>query len=114
MASTTGRKATLDHLMKPAIDHGTVEVDGLVFAIRPLSRREQIEVQETRESDGLAAADALLCSFGMVDPAMSRDQAAQWQDVPGQGAAAAAVSQGIGTISGMFRDAGKAAYKSAG
>ena len=107
-------KATLDHLLKPSIDHGTVSVDGLDFEIRPLSRREQIRVQETRERDGLAAADALLVHLGLVNPALALDDAVAWQDTPGQGAAAAAVSEGIGRISGMMPDSGKAAYKSAG
>jgi hypothetical protein len=108
-------KATKDHLIgakAPKVEHGTVTVDGLDFEIRPLSREEQIEVQEARERDGLAAADALLCSRGMVDPAMDIDEVVAWQRKPGQGEYAAAVSQGIGTISGMFPDSGKAAYKS--
>jgi hypothetical protein len=107
-------KATLDHLTKPSIEHGTVTVDGLDFEIRPLSRREQIEVQETREKHGLAQADALLLHYGMVDPALTEEQAAVWQATPGQGAAGAAVSEGIGRISGMMPGSGKAAYKSAG
>ena len=111
MAST---RATFAHLTKPGIGNGTVDVDGVEFEIRPLSRGEQIEVQEVRERDGLAAADALLVHYGLVDPALSVEQVAAWFDTIGQGPAAAAVSQGIGTISGMFRDSGKAAYKSAG
>lgn len=105
-------KATLDHLLRPSTDHGTVTVDGLDFEIRPLSRREQIAVQERRERDGLAAADALLVHLGLVEPAVTEGQAIDWQATPGQGAAAAAVSEGIGRISGMMPDSGKAAYKS--
>lgn len=107
-------KATLDHLLKPSIEHGTVTVDGLEFEIKPISRKQQIAVQERRERDGLAAADALLLHLGMVDPALTEEQAAEWQDTAGQGTAAAAVSEGIGRISGMMADSGKAAYKSAG
>lgn len=106
-------KATLDHLLKPSVGHGTVTVGDLEFEIRPLSRKQQIAVQESRERDGLAAADALLLHLGMVDPALTEDEAIEWQDTPGQGEAAAAVSEGIGRISGMMRDSGKAAYKSA-
>jgi hypothetical protein len=113
MASTI-RRATLDHLTKPSLEHGTVDVDGVEFEIRPLSRREQIDVQETRERDGLAPADALLVHYGLVDPALTLDEVEAWHATPGQGVAASAVSQGIGTISGMFPDSGKAAYKSAG
>lgn len=108
-------KATKDHLVgakAPKVGNGTVDVDGLEFEIRPLTREQQIEVQETREADGLAAADALLCHYGMVDPAMTLEEVAQWHREVGQGENAAAVSQGIGTISGMLRDSGKAAYKS--
>lgn len=108
-------KATKDHLVgakAPRVGNGTVTVDGLDFEIRPLSRAQQIEVQEAREHDGLAAADALLCSYGMVDPAMTLEEVVQWHADPGQGENCSAVSQGIGTISGMLRDSGKAAYKS--
>jgi hypothetical protein len=107
-------RATKDHLKAPSLEHGTVTVDGLEFEIRPLSRREQINVQETREARGLAAADALLLSLGLVDPALTPEEAEAWQDTPGQGAAAAAVSEGIGQISGMMPGSGKAAYKSTG
>lgn len=107
-------KATLDHLLKPSIDHGTVSVDGLDFEIRPLSRSEQIKVQETRERDGLGAADALLVHLGLVAPALGLDDSIAWQGTPGQGAVVAAVSEGIGRISGMMPDSGKAAYKSSG
>lgn len=105
-------KATKDHLLKPSIEHGTVTVDGLDYEIRPLSRAQQIAVQEARERDGLGAADALLVSLGLVDPALSRDEAEQWQHTSGQAAAAAAVSEGIGRISGMMPDSGKETYKS--
>jgi hypothetical protein len=107
-------RATLDHLTKPSIDHGIVDVDGVEFEIRPLSRKQQIEVQELREREGLAPADALLCHYGLIDPALTLGEVEAWHATEGQGQAASAVSQGIGTISGMFRDSGKAAYKSAG
>lgn len=105
-------KATKDHLLKPQIEHGTVTVDGYDYEIRPLTRRQQIDVQEAREKGGLGPADALLLHCGMVDPAMSPAEAAQWQETEGQADAAAAVSEGIGRISGMMPDSGKAAYKS--
>lgn len=108
-------KATKDHLVgdkAPKVGNGIINVDGLEFEIRPLSRNEQIEVQEVRERDGLAAADALLCAYGMVDPAMTVEEVREWHAKRGQGENAAAVSQGIGTVSGMLRDSGKAAYKS--
>jgi hypothetical protein len=105
-------KATKDHLLAPRIEHGTVTVDGYQFEIRPLSRKQQIMVQETRERGGLAPADALLLHLGMVDPAMTLEEAEAWQDTDGQADAASAVSEGIGRISGMMPDSGKAAYKS--
>lgn len=107
-------KATKDHLLKAGTDRGTVTVAELDYEIRPLTRRQQIDVQETRERDGLAAADALLLHFGLSDPALSLEEAQQWQATEGQADAAAAVSEGIGRISGMMPDAGKAAYKSPG
>lgn len=106
-------KATKDHLFKPSVEHGTVTVDDLDYEIRPLSRAQQITVQEIRERDGLAAADAQLVAWGLVDPALTLEEVREWQDTPGQAAAAGAVSEGIGRISGMMSDSGKAAYKSA-
>lgn len=105
-------KATKDHLLKPSVEHGTVTVDGLDYEIRPLSRKQQISVQEIRERDGLAAADAQLVAWGLVDPALTREDVELWQDTPGQAQAAAAVSEGIGRISGMMPDSGKESYKS--
>ena len=70
-------------------------------------------MQEARDRDGLAAADAMLISLGLVDPALSLEEAVEWQETPGQGETAAAVSEGIGRISGLMRDSGKEAYKSA-
>jgi hypothetical protein len=105
-------RATKDHLLKPSVEHGTVTVDDLDYEIRPLSRKQQIAVQEIRERDGLAAADAQLLAWGMVDPALTLDEAEQWQQTEGQSAAAGAVSEGIGRISGMFPGAGKESYKS--
>jgi hypothetical protein len=105
-------RATLDHLTKPTVEHGTVTVDGLEFVIRPLSRRQQLEVHERRDTVSIAAADALLLHYGLVDPALSLEQAEAWQDTEGQGDVAARVSQGIGVISGLLEDSGKAAYKS--
>lgn len=107
-------RATLDHLTKPTVEHGTVDVDGLEFEIRPLSRRQQLEVHECREKRTVAEADALLLHYGLVDPALTLEQAGQWQDTEGQGDVAAHVSRGIGVISGLLEDSGKAAYKSVG
>lgn len=107
-------RATLDHLTKPTVEHGTVDVDGLEFEIRPLSRRQQLEVHDVRDKRGIAYADALLIHYGLVDPALSLEDVQAWQETGGQGATAAAVSQGIGVISGMLEDSGKAAYKSVG
>jgi hypothetical protein len=107
-------RATKDHLKSPKIDNGIVDVDGLEFEIRPLSRKRQIEVQEAREQQGLAYADALVLHYGLVDPALTLEEAQEWQDDEGQGAVVSAVSQGIGVISGMMADSGKAAYKSVG
>jgi hypothetical protein len=108
-------KATRDHLFganAPKVGNGTVDVDGLEFEIRPLSRYQQLEVQEAREKHGIAAADALLCSYGLVDPALTPEEVTQWQLEESQGPTLSALSQGIGQISGMLPDSGKAAYKS--
>lgn len=107
-------KATLDHLKGPQVEPGTVEVDGLEFDIRPISRKEHMRVQETQTTAGLAAAEALLLHLGMVDPAISIEQADEWMSDPSQSARIEAVSRGIGVISGMLPESGKQAYKSAG
>jgi hypothetical protein len=109
-------KATLDHLLAATASAGpgTVTVDGLDFEIRALSRKETMRVHEVQERDGLAAAEVLLLHLGMVDPAMTEDEAEQWMSIEGAGGIVSAVSAGIGKISGMVATSGKDATKSAG
>lgn len=109
-------KATKDHLLKAtqSAGPGVVNVDGLEFEIRALSRKETMRVHEVQERDGLATAEALLLHLGMVDPAMTEAEADEWMSIEGAADVVAAVSKGIGQISGMVATSGKDATKSAG
>lgn len=109
-------KATKDHLLKATVtgEPATLTVDGLDFDIRPLSRKEAVSVHECAAADGIAASEALLLSFGMLDPAMTVDEVDEWQSSRDPGAAGKiqALSVAIGKISGMQDDSGKGATKS--
>lgn len=99
-------------LLKPRITHATVEIDGVgIFKIRPLSRAEAFEVQEMR-GDNLLEAENVLISYGLVDPQLTPAEVGEWAAVAPAGDLAA-VSMGIGRISGMMPDSGKESYKSA-
>jgi hypothetical protein len=108
-------KATKDHLLAPRVSEvGTLTIDDLDFDIRPLSRKQAMQVYALQEREGPAVSEALLISLGLVDPAMTQDEVEQWGAQPGSAGVLQALSVGIGKISGMDAASGKAAYKSAG
>ncbi len=108
-------KATKDHLRRPRVEHGTVTLeDGSEVEIRPLSRKQAIEVHELTDKAGVGTSEALLLHLGMVDPAMSLEEVQEWMGLDGAAGDIQAISRGIGVISGLVEGAGKEAYKSAG
>lgn len=81
--------------------------------IRPLSRKEALQVHELQEKSGMLASESLLLHLGMVDPAMSLQDIEEWMGDAGAAGDVQAVSRAIGVISGMVPGSGKEAYKSA-
>jgi len=101
-----------DDLFRPRVQEvGIVQIDGVgAFKIRPLTRAQALEVQELREVS-LLDAENLLISYGLVDPALTQEEVQRWAENAPAGDLAA-VSMGIGRISGMMPDSGKGATKS--
>jgi hypothetical protein len=100
-----------DDLLKPRIGEGDLTVPDVgTFRIRPLTRAQAFEVQELREVSVLDAEN-LLISYGLVEPAMTQDEVARWAECA-PGGELAAVSMGIGKVSGMMPGSGKESYKS--
>lgn len=75
--------------------------------IRPVPRRVQLDCKDVLKEDGLAAAEALMISAGLVEPQLSQADVLAWMDE--NGADVADLSDAIGVLSGMREGAGKSA-----
>lgn len=111
---TAPKTVALETLLAPRLGEGTVTIEGVgTLTIRTLTRAQALEVQQRGADGDVSAAENLLMHYGIVQPAMTLAQVAQWAESAPAGELQA-VSVAIGRISGMHPDSGKAAYKSAG
>lgn len=94
-------------LFAPRLAQAEVEIPGVgTVTVRGLSRFEMVGVQKLQEKGVLVHERAIL-AMGMVDPAMTEDDVAQWQKAS-PAAEINEVAKKINELSGI----GKAAAKS--
>lgn len=86
---------------------------GGTVAVRGLNRTESIAVGEEQDH---AVRDRMIIHFGLVDPALSIEDIAAWQEQDGGGpdSALEKVSRKISELSGMVEGAGKSDVPAAG
>jgi hypothetical protein len=100
-------------LLKPRLPEADVEIPGVgTVRVRGLSRYEVLLAQK-EQSKGPGAMERVILRFGMVDPAMTEDEVAQWQKASPAGELEP-VARKIQALSGIGEGAEKAAYKSDG
>jgi hypothetical protein len=82
------------------------KIDDDVVIIRGLTRDETLQMRNAGESGDLAATDNIMIHFGLVEPAMTVEEVAQWaaQDDAGT---LVDLSQAIARLSRMGEGAGK-------
>jgi hypothetical protein len=99
-------RATLAALTAPRIEQADVEIEGVgVVTVRGLSRWEMLTVNKLADKGVLVHERAIL-AFGMVDPALTEEQVAQWQKVS-PAAEINAVAKRINELSGVGKGAAK-------
>ena len=88
-----------------------VEIPGVgTVRVRGLSRHELL-VHERERGNGTLAMESIMLSLGMVDPALTRDEARQWHKVS-QAYEIGPVIDRINELSGIGPNAQREAYKS--
>lgn len=96
-------------LFKPRLAEEDVEIPGVgTVRVRALSRGEVLRAQGAK---GVAAIERAMLATGMVDPALTEDEAKQWQESSPAGELEP-VTRVIQRLSGMEAGADKAAAKS--
>ena len=103
-------RATLDHLKKSNVRTGgqqevTLPSDGSTVLIRGLTRDEILDAQD-RFPGSTAGRDNACISAGLVDPAMTEEDVAQWAASAPAGDLTH-ISEEIQTLSGLREGAGK-------
>lgn len=95
-------------LFKPLFPEADVPVPGRgTVRIRSLSRREIHEMPR----DDPGEAERHMVAAAMLDPKLTVDEVARWQEASGAGEISVVV-EAIGKLSGLGDDAAKEAYKS--
>jgi hypothetical protein len=98
-------------LLAPRIQQATVDIPGVgAVTVRGLSRQELLDAGNLAEQ-GVAVMERAMLAAGMVDPALTVDEVAQWQQVSPANEIQPVV-QRINELSGIGEDAVKAAFKS--
>lgn len=98
-------------LLAPRLPEGDVEIEGVgTVRVRALTRAELLQAGRL-ESKGPAAMERYTLACGMVDPAMTQDDVAAWQQASPANEMNA-VSERINELSGISAGAAKEAYKS--
>lgn len=96
-------------LLKPRLPEAEVEIPDIgTVRVRGLSRAESMVIQGM---NGLEETERKILHFGMVDPAMTEDEAGEWQNAS-PGAELEPVVEKIAALSGMVVNAPKEQYKS--
>lgn len=80
--------------------------------IRGLTRNEAIRIRDLKGD--LSARDDLLISLGLLEPAMTPEEVAEWGEAQGEFVVMTDLSEAIGRLSGMTEDAGKSRVPRAG
>jgi hypothetical protein len=102
-----------DTLLKPRLPEADVDIPGVgTVRVRGLSRYEVLLAQK-EQPKGVVAYERVMLRFGMVDPALTEDEATQWQKASPAGELEPVTRQ-IAALSGMGEGADKAQYKSHG
>jgi hypothetical protein len=99
-----------DALLKARLPERTLDIDGVgTIRVRALSRAEALEVRACGED--LAGMEQKILTFGLVDPALSPDDVANWYRAAPAGEIEP-ITNAIVAMSGLADDAAKEAYKS--
>lgn len=106
-----------DLLLKGRLSEETVELPGVgTVRVRGLSRREVLEVRKKTDDDAIDGPRALalerhMVAAAMVDPVLTEDDVAAWQEAGGAGELDI-IGGVIQRLSGLDNGAPKEAYKS--
>lgn len=97
-------------LFAPRLDTQDVEVGALgTVKVRALSRAEVLSFRK-RKVDDVAEMERVLLAAGLVEPAITEDEARQWQEASAAGELEP-VTRAINTLSGLDSAAAKEAVK---
>lgn len=109
--TAAGKVPSRAEILARKTGRGVVTIPDLgEFHIRALSRDEALRVHAC---ESIGAGENLMVSLGLVDPALSADDVAEWAAAEGSAGELQALSMAIGKISGMTSQSGKESYKSA-
>lgn len=98
-----------DVLLKARLPEETVELPGVgEVRVRALSRAEVIDLQENRDKRGQVGTEVFCLARGIVDPALSEEDARQLLDVSA-GAELQPAVDAIMRLSGLTEGAQKSA-----
>lgn len=98
-------------LFRPRIEEADVDIPGVgTVRVRGLTRWELLTAGK-QESKGPMAMERIMLHFGMVDPALTEDEAARWQKCSPAGELMPVLAR-INELSGIGKDVQKEAYKS--
>lgn len=90
--------ATKEGLLAVVLEHDTVEVAAGAIEVRGLSRAEVVCLQQSAAPDDL---ENRTLAGGMVDPALTEEEAGEWRAVPGTNGDVRKVSDRILELSGL-------------
>lgn len=107
MAMVVDKKA----LFKPRLAEADVDIEGVgTVRVRALNRDEAYTVQQIKKVD---VQERKILSLGMVDPALTEQEVAQWQQACPAGEMEP-VTEKISELSGMAGGAAKSGLSAAG
>lgn len=106
-----------DQLLKPRLREADVEVPGLgvTVRVRGVSRAEVVAVRKATDDEEIDGPRALvierkMIAMAMVDPVMTEDEVAQWQQAAGVDELQPIVDK-IQELSGLDKASAREAYK---
>jgi len=89
----------------------TVTVNGVDVTVRALTRKQILSAQKTIDPDDTAAIECAMLSLALVDPVMTPEEVATWQEVSPAGELEP-VTDALSELSKINTDAAKETYKS--
>ena len=97
-------------LFRPRLPEGEIDIPGVgTVRVRGMSRWEMLTAGKL-ESKGTIAMERAMLAFGMVDPAMTEDEVAQWQKASPASEIQPVVLK-INELSGLGKEAPKEAFQ---